>query len=224
MDYEPIFWDIETTGLNPMQQEWWSNAEQDAQVICVGIGMLTEWRDDPNQANKHIDIVAGNSEYNVIQRTKETLESVIRDVEGPDKLGEVSFSDDTEPFFVGWNSRQFDHPYYCARAGRLRLDPWPFGHDFRRLDMQRAVYNHTGRHWSQDDYADHLEVGREEDIEGSEVPQLFLNGRLDIIKRHCRLDVEDMMDIFLEEREVFMGEFDDHYSDVDPQTRFVEQI
>jgi len=46
MTHWPIFWDIETTGLNPLARDFWSNS-MEAQVTAVGLGTITNWDQGP---------------------------------------------------------------------------------------------------------------------------------------------------------------------------------
>lgn len=239
--YEPVFFDIETTGLNPMAQDWWYNTDYAAQVVCVGVGTLKNWRGNPEDAEMDVRVLGGRSEYPLLKRLKNYMSAEISAIEGWEdgefrdiapKMGDW----DTEAFLVGWNSRGFDFPYLGARFARLRLDGWPFIHERKRLDMMKTdgIFlpedaRSDGKpgvksYPSQDEYAEYLGIELGEDsIDGSDVPKKFHDGRLDLVKRHCYTDIEDMMEIFLKKRDVCMQGLYDHY-DIMQDAVFTEEI
>lgn len=215
----PVFFDIETTGLNPLAQEWWSNEEHGARVICIGVGVLTDWRGDVDNAEKHVTVLYDKSEYKLLQNAEREVYKF---------LGEVGvgnpFEEDNEFFMVGWNNRTFDHPYIGARYSRLRLDGTIFTNEWKRLDLMRVARNKTGKFWKQDDYMEeNMGFRSEDDVTGKDVPDLLSNNRVDKIRSHCNSDLKDLMDIFLFDRKPAMEEFYDHY-DIDREAVFVEEV
>lgn len=210
MKYEPVFWDIETTGLNPMAQPWWNSGKN--QVTCVGMATIHGWRDGQDPEDVEIDVVtvSGNSEYNVIERVPEAYKDLTKNIPSKDEM--------VQYFPTGFRSRSFDHPFYCARAGRLRLRPWPFGHQTLRLDTYRVIWKRLGgpKDVSQDQWVEEIGMGPKEDqYDGSDMPQLFEDGRMDAIEHHCRTDLIDLANIFLHDREEMMAELYDHYDEID---------
>lgn len=200
MDYEPVFWDIETTGLNPMAQRWWDNAMA-AQVTAVGIGVIENWEDDPSaeEAEYDVSVACGDDEYKLLQK----LGREMRDMEF-----------ELEPFLVGYNSRQYDHPYIGARFSRKRLDGEPFTSDWKRLDMQRVAgkdHKIDKRYPKEDEYAVALGVEIEDEYDGSDMPQMFKDGNWDAIRSHATKDVEKSILMFLKRQELMMDTFYDHY-------------
>jgi uncharacterized protein YprB with RNaseH-like and TPR domain len=210
VNWEPVFWDIETTGLNPMAQHWW-DTEHAAQVTAVGVGTLKGWEEAASfeDCDPSVDVWSDGDEYrllNVVMDRFEEMRTAIEQMR------------DREVFLVGWNSRQFDHPYLAARYGRLRQNGDPFVHGCKRLDMMRPVTipkdSALGpkQYPSQDDYAAYLGVDVDDEWDGSDMPQLFEDGRWGEIRAHCRADIEVMMELFYEERDAMMEEFFGHYS------------
>ncbi len=200
MNYEPVFWDIETTGLNPMAQDWW-DGEDAAQVIAVGIGTIENWSDEPTTDEAEIDVRAVMSvdEYELLTTIGEAMR-------GSDF--------DDEPFLVGYNSRQFDHPYIGARFSRKRLDGEPFVSDWKRLDMMRAAGRDdiiSKRFPKEDEYSEAVGVGVHDEFDGSQMPQAFKDGNWDMIEQHVTKDVEKMVKVFLERQDTMMDTFYDHY-------------
>lgn len=213
--YQPVFFDIETTGLNPMAQHWWDSVQHGARVICVGIGTLTDWRGNLEDSEPHVTVFSDEQEYVLLENLQEWTY---------DFLDEYHPDIDNEFFFVGWNSRTFDHPYIGARYSRLRLNGYPFTHGWKRLDLFRVIRKKTGKYWKQDDYIEELSGERaEDDVTGAEIPELFEKNRLDKIRKHCNADVYDLIDIFRYDRTSAMRELYDHY-DIDKEVVFVEEV
>lgn len=206
--YHPVFFDIETTGLNPMAESWMNGVDYDAEVVCVGIGTVTNWRDSLSGSNISITIFDHEQEYELIRNFNSNL------IDWLDQKTEKEVGPDDEYFFVGWNNRSYDHTYYGARAARLRLNGYPVTHGWKRLDCQRVIKKMTGRYWAQDDWMDEIGVAHEDDITGADVPDLYSQNRVGKIRKHCRADVHDLIEIFLNNREKMMNELYSHYDDI----------
>jgi len=216
--YEPIFFDIETTGLNPMAQEWWDNQTSGARVTAVGLGRVEGWRDsdDPDDCEFTTKVLTDESEYRLLQVAAERLENM-----------SWYYTDrDVEAFLVGHNSRQFDHPYIGARYSRLRLDGSLFTYVLKRLDTMRAL----GKHWdevsrypSEDDVLEILGIESDDPYDGSDMPDAYAERNWDAIKTHVEADVEEMMEMFVRLSEPCMEEFYDHY-DVPKDASFTEEV
>lgn len=205
-----------------MAQHWWDSGINE--VITVGVGTLKNWRGDVDDAEMEVNVLTGDDEYSLVGWTKDYMTSLLSEIE--DWQERAIVDDDVngsrEAFHVGFNSRVFDHPFYCARAGRLRKDPFPFGHHRKRLDLYRVCTKRLGYGYanSQDDILSDLGIEHAEDgITGKDVPGLYYDGEMEAIIRHCRADIKDMMEMFLMIREEAMGEFYDHY-DVDKDANF----
>lgn len=212
MDYVPIFWDIETTGLNPMAENWWSN-EMKAQVTAIGLGAITNWGEGVgvDDAEIEISIVRGGDEYRVLQELSSKLRSM---------------DYDREPFLVGYNSRQFDHPYISARYGRKRLNGEPFVSEWKRLDMMRAASKDSKvakKYPKEGEYADALGIEVEDPYDGSDMPEAFENGEWDKIDTHVEADVEESVKMFLERKDFMLDVFYDHYG-IESDGAIVEEI
>lgn len=223
-EYVPVFWDIETTGLNPMAEYWWSGGRN--KVITVGVGTFDDWRS--NEPEKNVTVFSGDSEYELIEDVRSGMHSILSEVEGWEEAVATPGQGDVDPeaFMVGYNSRSFDHTFWAARCGRLRQNPWPFGHQRKRLDLFRVATKRCAYEKStkQDELAEAIGIEMAEDtIEGEDVPDLFEDGDMATIEQHCRADIEDMMDIFLHYREESMTEFYDHYN-VDKEWSEMEMI
>lgn len=219
MNYEPIFFDIETTGLNPLSQAWHYNAQHDAEVICIGIGVLSNWVGDTKNTTMDVEVLTGESEYELLDDAfDEVMEFIYKaKTENGDERDMQEMFNEDDYFFVGWNNRTFDHPYMGARYSRYRMDPYPFSHGWKRLDAMKAIQKETGRIWSQDDWMEEIGVMHEDDITGKEVPDLYAKGEVEPIIDHCEADIYDLMDIFMDDRRAMMAYFFDHYGiDADP--------
>lgn len=210
--YEPIFFDIETTGLNPMAQSWWDSHEHDARITAVGVcRMELGWRkeDDYNDVDKDVEIITNSSEYELLQDLSGCINRYINRIEKE--------TGGREAFLVGFNSRKYDHPYLGARFARLRLPGPIFNHSRKRLDMMRAIGKSDvigKRYPGQEDVAEELGVSVPDIYEGSDMPAAFSRGDWDAIRDHVNADVQEMVGIFFETADVCYKEFYSHYSDV----------
>lgn len=219
-EYKPIFWDIETTGLNPMAQPFWDGGVNE--VVVVVVATVENWEEDIEDVETDITVFSGDSEYKLIKEVREGMHSILSGYEGWDDnhVEPLEGSVNPEAFFVGYNNRSFDHPFYCARAGRLRQSPWPFGHQRKRLDAYRVTTKRLGYPYttSQDDLAESIGIELGEDtIDGKDVPRMVEEGKIDLVENHCRTDIEDLVQIFLHKRHEMMMEFFEHYDiDQDP--------
>lgn len=208
--YEPVFFDIETTGLNPLAQEWHGEVNHDAQVLCIAIGTLVDWREGDSGHKKNIEVLSGDSEYSLLEQLRNRADNIITRIEsGVDGVA-VNDDEHRSVFLVGYNSRQFDHPYLGARYARYRQDSWPFGYGVKRLDMMRA-FDDWG---SQDDKAKENGIEVTDEIDGSDIPDLYKRGEWDKIEHHAREDLDVLMDLFVEVKDDAMAQFYQHY-DID---------
>lgn len=217
MGYEPIFFDIETTGLNPMAQSWWNGHDLDARVTAIGVGNIENWR----EANSHkdgeynVDVLWDESEYRLLQVAHDRLVELATQIQS---LGH-------EPFLVSFNGRQFDHPYLGARYARLRLDGGLWHHSIKRLDMMRAL----GKHWdpvdrypSEDDCLEIAGIESDDAYDGSDMPQAYKDKDWTAIQSHVSHDVEEMLRLFIETEDECLEEFYDHY-DIEQDVANVEE-
>lgn len=216
--YEPIVWDIETTGLNPMAEYYWSN-QPAAQVAAVGIGWLDGWRDASSwdEVTCSVEVLSSDNEYELLQDTRNAFRSIM------DQLRDGG--DGSEGFLVGYNSRSFDHTYIGARFSRKRIDGSPLTSGAKRLDIQRVCNSvpDFGQYPAQDDVAEELGVASPDEFTGKDMPGLIEEGRLDEVASHARSDVTDLCRIFYELREDAMDEFYSHY-DIEQSGNYVEEV
>lgn len=200
MSYFPIFWDIETTGLNPMIEPW-SNMGRTSQVTAIGFGCIDNWHEAPDRQSADITVkcLYDSDEYRLLSNFQDRL---------TDLVGEG------EPIIIGYNSRVYDHPYYNARCGRLRLDPEPLASQWKRLDMMRVAGSDPAvpkTYPKEGEYADALGIEVEDPYDGSDMPEAFANKNWDKIKTHVLADVKESILMFLERKDRMMDHFYDHY-------------
>jgi len=207
MFHAPIFFDIETTGLNPMAQHFWSNTDYAAQVTAVGIGQADEWRAGQSyeDATYDVEVYVNSAEYPLLQQIQSVMEAKVEYIRDGGGV----------PYLVSFNGRQFDHPYLGARFARLRLDGGVFNHDTQRLDMMRALGKHwddVGRYPSEDDCLEELGIDSDDPYDGSDMPDAFANDNHEAIITHVREDVKEMMKLFVAKKEECVQEYYDHYN------------
>lgn len=205
---EPIFFDMEATGLNPMAQNWWNNTEHGAQVLVFTFGRLHSWRynNDYDDADPELDSVYDSNEYRLLKVAHSRLEEHVTGIR----------NEGWEPVIFGFNIRRYDLPYIGARYARKRLDGSLFTHELRRLDTLHDVATHDDdTEWKpkQHKYAEDLGIEIVEDeFDGKDVPRLFSEGRFEDIQSHCEADVETELRMFLKKRNFFVNQFYDHYN------------
>lgn len=215
MEFEPIFWDIETTGLNPMHERWQARSfyhvDYPSAVTAIGYGYMGGWEDaetlDDCEGWK-VDVVCANNEYETLQEGTSELETIVDD---------NSRIHSRRSFMVGYNSREFDHPYAGARYARKRLENEKLNHGLKRLDMKRVARSDDDvddRYPSQDEWAEALGIPVEDETDGSDMPKMWDEGRYDDIMYHCKEDIKVLMEIFLQKKEEAYAEVYDHYSDI----------
>lgn len=212
MSYFPIFWDIETTGLNPMIEPW-SNMGKASRVTAIGLGCIENWNQgvDAESADLRVKCVYDEDEYRLLKN----MPRIVNEMAG-----------DGEPILVGYNSRQYDHPYYAARCARLRLDAEPLASKWMRLDMFRAAGkdNRIAKKYPKEgEYADALGVDVEDPYTGADMPDAFENRNWEKIKTHVGADVKESILMFLERKDFMMDHFYDHY-DIDAQGAPTKQV
>lgn len=213
MKYEPVMFDIETTGLNPLAQSWSDYHEHDAQVLAIGIGRLKNWRGDIDDAEIDVNVLSGENEYVFLEQLQSEMRGIHTEMHDDGKA----------MFLVGWNSRQFDHQYLASRFSRKRLDPFPFVHQRKRLDLMRVARRVTGEYWSQDDFYEELGYTSDDPHDGGDIPDYWDEGKMAAIREHAMHDVEELCQIFLEVRSDAMKEFYDHY-DIDADPSFSGEV
>lgn len=218
MAHEPIFFDIETTGFNPMAQSWYDSTDYDGRVTAVGMGRSPDWRgtDDPAEVTVDLKVLYDSSEYRLLDLAETRLQEWVN---------EIRSSGDT-PFLVGFNSRQFDHPYIGARYSRLRIDGSLFTSDLQRLDMMRALgerWPEVGRFPSEDDCLEACGIVSDDEFDGSDMPEFYGDGRWDDIASHVREDTREMVALFAVTKEECMAEYYDHY-DIEADAVFNREV
>jgi hypothetical protein len=232
-NYEPLFWDIETLGLDPMPAPAWVD-DQPPVVIGIAFGWFDEgWRSktdwDYVGINTYFaglqDVDGDTGKWQLFGQEHELLEDAL----GYD--GDIGLAVDEiqrrgdEVFVTGWNTRNFDHPFLGARCGRHRLTMRPFGDSFKRLDMMRPAASDYGNSHavSEDDYLDYLGMPNDDDFTGEDMLEEFEKGNLDAVRSHAMSDVTQMMEIFFSKRKIMYDHFFRHY-DIDAEPAFGDTI
>lgn len=217
--FEPVIIDIETTGLNPMAEEWHDNQDYDAQVYSVAFGFIPNWREARSVDELEIEKrhVKGDDEYGLLGRLSGRINNFVTQYYGGD----------IKPFWVGHNIRKYDFPYLGARFARKRLDGWPFTHGWKRLDTFKVAMHDDSipqRFISEDDYAASVGLSNDDPFDGSDMPEAFENRNWQKIATHVMGDVELNSKLFYKKRAECMTHFQRHYDGVNVQTNFTEEV
>lgn len=218
-DYVPVFFDIESTGFNPLEQQFYGDNDYGARVTAIGIGTIDDaWKSGGayGDCDTDVNVWWDNSEYRLLKVAAERLQDTVE-----------SYRDNGfEPFLVTFNGRNYDHPYLGARYARLRLDGDLWNHELKRLDMMRALgkrMSGTTRYPSEDDCLEAVGIESEDEYDGSDMPGFYAEEEWLKIESHCHDDVEEMIMLFCEKPELCMEEFYEHY-DVDAEASFEEEV
>lgn len=213
VQYEPLLFDIETTGFNPMV-EVWQSWKQTSRVTAISMVHLTEEEGEMSVNGRATFINRGGEEYEIIEEATGFARNVVTRAEGRDK----------EVFVAGWNIRSFDCAYLGARCGRLRLGGYPFTHGKFRLSMDRPLElppevdmvemeGSNRKYPKQDDYARYLGIEFNQELDGSDMPDAFENGEYHKIEEHVEDDVDVMVEIFKREKEAMYEHLYRHYDE-----------
>lgn len=234
-EYEPVFFDIECSGFNPLAKSSISSAKRDADTYVVCIGTMDNWRTASGLDDVEMDIRCFHQiegEYKLLDVLNSQMVNVVSGIEGwytdveHKGDGDIVYPQrsglDTEAILVTYNGRTFDHGYLGARFARYRLDPFPFGYRRLRLDCIKAFLKERGHYISQDDIAEELGVKADDQITGKDVPKAWERGDKEKVITHCRTDVLDLMSIFFKKKRLMMNHFYDHY-DMDREAVFAEE-
>lgn len=214
--YTPIFWDIETTGTNPIAEEWHNGEMYDARITAVGIGWLEEeWRRKETEIKT--DVIWDEDEYNLLKGVRRNFKQKIKEIE----------YGGNEAFIVSYNGRKFDHPYIASRYARYRQRQDYLNNNIKRLDMMRLAskeeYGNSKFSVSQDEYAEKLGIEVEDETTGKDMPEYYENKEWKKIEYHCREDIKVMVKIFLEKKQKYMEWFYNHY-DINKEADFTEEV
>lgn len=191
-----------------------------AQVTSIGIATVDGWRqaNKPEDVNLDITVLYNSDEYNLLKE----FTSVVVD-KFDDAYGVYDSVEDVDPVMVGFNSRNFDHPYMGARLAMLRLSSSWVNHRAKRIDMMRVAgkKRNIDDYPSQDDYAEYLGQATEDEYDGSMMPDFFKNKEWEKINAHVRSDVEELAMCFVEDKADAMEHFYEHY-DIDKDAVFTK--
>jgi len=216
MKHQPVFFDIETTGFDPLDNPSWKDGPPN-RVTCIAMGWFSKdwWEyDEFSEDFVWTGVYIDEDEY-------ELIDSVLGHGSYMDETADrITEENDTEDsaFLVTWNGRRFDHPYLSARASRYRIDDYPIQHSLRRLDMMRPCARDYGNRSfvSEDDYLAYLGIENDDEFTGSDMKEAFVDRRWGDIKSHAESDVKQMMEVFFKKKDMMYEHFYDHYNiDVD---------
>jgi uncharacterized protein YprB with RNaseH-like and TPR domain len=177
----PIFLDIETTGLSPIQTE----KAQECEIVAIGIG---RGRYYIHEATEHYDL-----EVEILSRDQYDEEDIIL------KALYNLISGDSN-CIIGYNI-SFDLPFLTARYLKHGYDS-SFVTRLRelyRVDLMYVVTRYllpNSRHIKLKDIAAFLDLPYDDGISGADIPKLFEEGNFEAIKQHCQRDIETIYRLF----------------------------
>lgn len=174
----PVFLDIETTGLNPLQDE----------IVAVGIKAIDLHQDeyDPwKYLNAWITYV--------LTREAEDESGLIRFA--------LHFLTREGACIIGYNIAGFDIPFITARAlfhGFKDREVALLRQQYR-IDLMHVVTRYlltNNRHVKLADIAAFLGVSIDDKITGKDIPELYEQREFEKIENHCHKDLEAISALF----------------------------
>jgi len=234
IQYDPLFWDIETTSFDPMEPPAWENGTPNV-ILAVSMGKFGDgWREAQEMDQFEFDVetavVSGVSGKDNRWDIFGAEHYLIKEVFGDGGImmqmaGEIE-DNGRDVFLTGWNTRNFDHSFVGGRCARHRLSAKPTLHHYKRLDMMRPAAKDYGNSHavSEDDYLEYLGIENDDEFDGGDMWDEFQAGRLENIKSHALSDVTQMMEVFFTKRSLFYDHFYDHYDGLGESPIFGEVL
>jgi|Deesub1362A_J573_1020465.scaffolds.fasta_scaffold01674_11 uncharacterized protein YprB with RNaseH-like and TPR domain len=167
----PLFLDIETTGLSPIEHE----------IVMIGIATLK-------------DLDPGAIEVRYFSRDRMDEEDLIFKA-----IYELLSRDSN--CLVGYNILNFDLPFLSARAHKHELGTSLPSRirQLYRIDLMHVVTRYlltSNRHIKLKDIAGFLNIPYDTEFSGSDIPKLYQERNLQAIMHHCRKDIETLHNLF----------------------------
>jgi len=170
--FKPIFFDLETTGLDSFEHE----------IIAIGFGFL-------------------EGDIKVIQKSSER-EILLEFIDFLNKNKKSNL------LLVGYNIESFDMPFLLARGIRNGIKEVSIIREFFTLDLFKVVLKYISSHTQSNNQkrklknvANLLGIETLDEIDGYEIPQLFMNNNFEKIKEHCENDVRLARESFVRLKE-----------------------
>ena len=190
----PVFLDIETTGLNPLQDE----------IVAVGV--------------KAIDL--RQETFNPWKYQKVWVNAILtRETADEDELIRFAlhFLTREDACIVGYNIAGFDIPFLTARAlfnGFKDYQVTALRQRYR-IDLMHVVTRYlltNNRHVKLADIAAFLGISVDDEITGKDIPELYERGEFEKIANHCRSDLEVITALFVKLKDLCIHNLQRRYN------------
>ncbi len=167
----PVFLDIETTGLSPLEHE----------IVMIAVGTL-----------KDLDYLGLEVRY--FSRDRMDEDDLIINA-----IHELLSSESN--CLVGYNIINFDLPFLSARALKHELgsDLIARIRQLYRVDLMYVVTRYlltSNRNIKLKDIAEFLDIPYDTELSGSDIPRLYQERNFQAIMHHCRKDIETLHYLF----------------------------
>jgi len=191
----PVFLDIETTGLSPLEHE----------IVAVGLRTIQLTRKSQYEPWDWVR----KAETQIYTRETLSEEALLEAA-----LNALTRSD---ACIIGYNIIGFDIPFITARA-LFNKFPIPVLRRLRgqyRIDLMHVVTRYlltNNRHAKLKDIAAFLDLSHDNDVSGADIPKLFEEKNFEAIKQHCQKDVETIYGLFLKLRDLCIHNLQRRYN------------
>jgi hypothetical protein len=175
----PVFLDIETTGLNPLEHE----------IVAIGIKAI-DLRQETFNPWKYQKVWVNT----VFTRETADEDGLIRSA--------LHFLTRESVCIIGYNIVGFDIPFLTARAlfnGFKEYQVIALRQQYR-IDLMHVVTRYlltNNRHIKLADIAAFLGIDVDDEITGKDIPELYEQGEFEKIASHCRCDLETISALFV---------------------------
>ena len=193
LNFEPIFLDIETTGLKPLEDR----------IVAVGLKV--------NYELFYVDEGEWDTKIRVLKDEVEEFAFFSEMIEDINKFIDTCRSEGKHPLLVGYNVG-FDLGFISARSAILHTKFYDYTkpasvkaleiagllRGLPRVDLMHVISRYwlnNGRYVKMKDVCSALGV-EFDDCDGSEIPELVEKGEWDKIEDHLRADLERLKKLY----------------------------
>ena len=158
------------------------------EVLMIGVAV----NDDPVQV-----LVRASTEYNLLEGFGAFLESACQD--------KIQFSAfwENKATWIGHNLQDFDLRFLWQRT-KVNNVKLPFKIPVGKPNYSNGPYVYdTMKEWAgygnrikQTDLELAFGIARDDEITGADVARMYAEGKVDVIEKHCRQDVENLRTIY----------------------------
>ncbi|WP_290597072.1 MULTISPECIES: ribonuclease H-like domain-containing protein [unclassified Archaeoglobus] len=170
----PVFLDIETTGLDPIPTE----KKTECEIVAIGVGYI---EDDKLRVE-----VLSRDEYS----EDDMIVKAIYKLTENDSNCIIGYNISFDIPFI--SARYLKHEYNSSLVTRLR--------QLYRVDLMYVVTRYlqpNNKHVKLKEIAEYLGLPYDSEISGRDIPKLYEESKFAEIRAHCQRDIETIFHLFL---------------------------